>query len=565
MPHLNARARLITQFDPKNPAAEAYRILRTNIQFLSSGDKPIKTILLTSSSMQEGKSTTIGNLATAFAQEGKRVLLVGCNLRRPSLYRVFGLEKGPGMADILIDKARWQDCVRSVSDLSVGEFNIDDILATPGLENLHIITFGQIPPNPSELLSSDKMDKFLAEVRQEYDLVLIDAPPLLPVADSSLIASKVDAVILVYQVGKVPRTSLVRAKERMENVKANVIGIVLNDIRPEVSGSSYVSQYYMHYYGDPTDRSRQKKGPPLVPGAVSGAVALPFLSTMVSLITKFGITKFLVTLSGVVLFFGSVSLGVIDNDANWVLEYLKERERKQQEADQPATIGAKHALQNQEAAPSVPVVAPKAGTGVSPASSAPDTVYTIQLFSNQNSCKTRNLALELNRKGVPAWTDMVVLNNGTTVYRVCAGRFATYEEAERTFKARNLEKRFSDAFFVRVALPVTVPKAHGAAPLPLVRSGAVRESDNRKPERSIYSVQLYSFKDLDAAKSESLILLRRGLPIWIEMVSLSGKGNFYRINTGKFASKNEALLYLARLDSEEFPGALVTCLRLPVH
>lgn len=255
--HLEDKARLITHFDPKNPAAEAYRILRTNIQFLSA-QKKIKTILITSTSMQEGKTTTLSNLAVAFAQDGKKVLAIGANLRRPSIHRVFGIKKGDGISDILINNASWKECVHSIKDFFMHDINVEGITEIPGLDNLHIITFGKIPPNPSELLSSEAMDNFLNSVRDLYDLIIIDAPPLLPVADSSLLARKADGVILVYQVGRIPRNSLLRSKERLQNVDAHLLGMVLNDIRPEVSGASYVSQYYMHYYGD-KDKGKKHK------------------------------------------------------------------------------------------------------------------------------------------------------------------------------------------------------------------------------------------------------------------------------------------------------------------
>jgi tyrosine-protein kinase Etk/Wzc len=251
--NIEIRARLVTQFDPNKPIAEAYRILRTNIEYLSF-EKTVKTIHLTSATMQEGKSTTIANLAVAFAQQGKNVLLLECNLRRPSLYKLFGLEKGPGITDILIDRMDWRECVKTVTDLALGDFSIKGILNTPGLENLNIITYGHTPPNPAELLSSVNMDNFLKSVREAYDVVLVDAPPLLPVADSMVLSTKVDGVILVYKVGSAPRSSLYLARERLATVQANVLGLVLNDIRPETSGISY-SRMYARYYG----REQKKK------------------------------------------------------------------------------------------------------------------------------------------------------------------------------------------------------------------------------------------------------------------------------------------------------------------
>lgn len=263
----HARSLLVTHFDPKDPTAEAYRILRTNIEYLSYS-RPLKTILLTSATMQEGKSTTISNLSIAFAQQGKKVLLLECNLRRPSLRRVFGIENRTGTSDILIQKARWQDCVNTVTDLALGGFAMEEILSIPGLDNLNIITYGHRPPNPTELLSSDRMTQLLAELREYYDMVVVDAPPLLPVADSMVLSTKVDGVVLVYMVGKAPRNSLRLAKERLETVKANVLGLALNDIRPETTGLTY-SSYYMYAYGKDMDKRKRSAKP--MPAAQSVA------------------------------------------------------------------------------------------------------------------------------------------------------------------------------------------------------------------------------------------------------------------------------------------------------
>ncbi|MBN1127978.1 MAG: polysaccharide biosynthesis tyrosine autokinase [Chitinispirillaceae bacterium] len=254
--HAHLRQYLVTHFIPKDPTAEAYRILRTNIEYLSF-DRSVKTILLTSATMQEGKSTTIANLAVAFAQQGKKVLLLECNLRRPSMQRIFGTIPGPGTSDILVQKIDWRECVRSITDLALGHFSMEEILAMPGLDNFHIITYGHRPPNPTELISSQRMNTLLGELRQEFDIILVDAPPLLPVADSMVLSTKVDGVIMVYMVGKAPRNSLRLAKERLEAVQARILGLVLNDIRPETTGLTYQS-YYMYAYS-PTKEKQKKK------------------------------------------------------------------------------------------------------------------------------------------------------------------------------------------------------------------------------------------------------------------------------------------------------------------
>ena len=246
---------LITHFDPKSPDAEAFRSLRTNIQFLDIR-KNIRVINFTSSVMQEGKSTTLANLAMTMAQAGTKTLLICCNLRRPSLHKVFGLPKGPGVIDILIEKDTWQNCVRTLNDSEFELLKNPELFGVSGLENLHIITSGGIPPNPSELLQSKNMDNFLKEVRENYDLVLVDGPPTLPVTDSAILGTKVDGTVIVYQAGRVPRNALRRAKMKLESVNTNVLGLVLNDTKSEVSG--YFTGYY-RYYMDDKGATRKKK------------------------------------------------------------------------------------------------------------------------------------------------------------------------------------------------------------------------------------------------------------------------------------------------------------------
>ena len=245
---LQSHALLITHFDPKSPVAEAYRTLRTNIQF-ERMERGGKVLVVTSPTLQEGKTTTIVNLALTMAQNGQKTLLVGANLRRPSIHRFFGIDREPGLSDILVGNAQWRDCVRGVADILMGRFEMEDVMAAPGLDNLHIIEAGPIPGNPSELLSTPAMGEFLRAVSAEYDIVLIDTPPILPVTDSAIVAAKADGVLLVYQAGKVGRLVLKRAKTHLESARANVWGVVLNDVQAEVSGYTY-THYYTHYYGE---------------------------------------------------------------------------------------------------------------------------------------------------------------------------------------------------------------------------------------------------------------------------------------------------------------------------
>jgi uncharacterized protein involved in exopolysaccharide biosynthesis/Mrp family chromosome partitioning ATPase/cell division septation protein DedD len=248
---------LITHFDPKSPVAEAYRTLRTNIQFARM-ERSGKVLVVSSPTLQEGKTTTIVNLALTMAQSGQKTLLIGANMRRPSIHRFFGIEREPGLSNILVGSAQWRDCIRTVADILMGRFEMEDIMAAPGLDNLHIIEAGPVPANPSELLSTPAMTGFLHSVRDVYDVILVDTPPILPVTDSAIVASQADGVVLVYQAGKVGRLVLKRAKVHVENVGGKVWGVVLNDVKTEIAGYAY-TQYYTHYYGEETVVDRRKE------------------------------------------------------------------------------------------------------------------------------------------------------------------------------------------------------------------------------------------------------------------------------------------------------------------
>jgi tyrosine-protein kinase Etk/Wzc len=226
------KPQLITFHDPKSPISEAYRTLRTNVQFkglLGSA----KTLTVTSSGPQEGKTTTLCNLAVTMAQAGQKVLAVGCNLRRPALHKILGIRKKPGVTDILIGARSWQEVVQPT-----------------GIENLDAFCSGPIPPNPSELLGSPEMTELVRQLREAYDIVIFDCPPVLPVTDAAVLSSKVDSVLMVYYVGRAAREALLRAKVQLENVGARILGVVLNHIPAEGRlGYSYY-YYHYHYYGE---------------------------------------------------------------------------------------------------------------------------------------------------------------------------------------------------------------------------------------------------------------------------------------------------------------------------
>jgi len=239
---------LVTLYKPKFPASEAYRILRSNIQFMNI-EKPRRAFVVTSIAPQEGKTVTSCNLAVATAQAGIKTLLVSCNLRHPVIYKIFGLERHPGLTDILLGVVSWEEALKTPADLVTGKLEWEEALKVPGLDNLNIITAGSTPPNPSELLNSKPMSNLIDTLKNNFEVIIFDSPPILPVADSLILGSKLDGVVLVYQMGRVPRRALLRVKMQLDKANVKLWGVVLNDLRPEFEIGPPTYYYYHRYYG----------------------------------------------------------------------------------------------------------------------------------------------------------------------------------------------------------------------------------------------------------------------------------------------------------------------------
>jgi uncharacterized protein involved in exopolysaccharide biosynthesis/Mrp family chromosome partitioning ATPase len=236
---------LISHFIPNSVVAESYRSLRTNALFIATANN-LKSVMITSASMNEGKSITAINLAITLAQIGKRVLLIDVDLRSPSIHHYFGLDKDPGFSDVILGNHTWKDVGRSITDIMMGEIKVDDIMVTPGMDNLNIITSGALPAHPAEFLNSPLVPKLIEEISENYDFVIFDAPPVLPVADPIILGSKVDGVFVVYKVGIISRYALKRTKLLLENVGAKVLSTILNDFKPEASPDFFHGNYYQY-------------------------------------------------------------------------------------------------------------------------------------------------------------------------------------------------------------------------------------------------------------------------------------------------------------------------------
>jgi succinoglycan biosynthesis transport protein ExoP len=246
----DGQAPMIPYHGSHSVLAESFRSLRTTLQF-SALEKDIKSIVITSASPLEGKSVVAANLGIAMAQGGLKTVLLSTDLRKPMLYKLFGLNASPGLSDFLLGSSDASQAIRTVTDLLMGQMGVEDIMLTPGIDNLHIITCGKMLSNPGELIESEKFKELLDVLDNHYDVVLMDTPPLIFAADASILAMKSDGVLLVYRAGEVGRGILKRIKDQLEQVKANIIGVVLNGVKAEISPDfEVVSQYkYYHYYG----------------------------------------------------------------------------------------------------------------------------------------------------------------------------------------------------------------------------------------------------------------------------------------------------------------------------
>ena len=233
---------LMTAAHPRSPVSEAFRVLRTNIQY-AGVDRPMRRLLVTSPGPSDGKSFLAANLAIVFAQAGQSVVLVDSDLRRPTLHHLFDLSNSAGLTNSLLSEA----------NPGLGEW----LLPTP-VERLRLLASGPLPPNPSELLGSQRMGQFIEHLAQEADVVIFDSPPVLAVTDAAVLSQRMDGVLLAVQAGGTREREARRAQEELARVNSPVLGAVLNKI-PIGRRGEYGYYYYRHYYGETKDEGGRRK------------------------------------------------------------------------------------------------------------------------------------------------------------------------------------------------------------------------------------------------------------------------------------------------------------------
>lgn len=230
---------VVTLTHPKSPVSEAYRTLRTNLQF-SNVDGDLKTISITSAGPAEGKTTTLCNVAETFAQSGKRTLVIDADLRKPRVHKAFKLSNAVGLTNVL-----------------TGQEKLEDVLQITG-SNIKVLTSGPIPPNPSELMESHAMKQLLETLSQLFDVILIDTPPVGVVTDGAIMAGMVDGTILAVASHKTQIDGAKRAKELLEQVNARILGVVMT-MMPISKKGYYGYQYYDYYQQEQPTKKRRRR------------------------------------------------------------------------------------------------------------------------------------------------------------------------------------------------------------------------------------------------------------------------------------------------------------------
>ncbi|MBK7202915.1 polysaccharide biosynthesis tyrosine autokinase [Candidatus Amarolinea dominans] len=243
-PRDNPEAALVTLDKKHSPIAEGYRVLRTNIQF-SGVDEPVRALLITSASPQEGKSTTTANLAVTLAQADQRVILVDTDLRRPTAHKLFNLSNNVGITSALMQRA---------------DEAADAVLQDTAVSGLRVLTSGPLPPNPSELLGSERMRHLVERLRSQCDVLIFDSPPVMAAADAAILSTLVDGTLLVIDADSTRRAEALRAQETLAKVGGRLLGVVLNKLGERSSG--YYSYYYYYYSRDGKSERRSRSAYP---------------------------------------------------------------------------------------------------------------------------------------------------------------------------------------------------------------------------------------------------------------------------------------------------------------
>ncbi len=556
---------LVSHFVPKSMMAESFRALRTNIQF-KEAEKKIETIGIASTSPEEGKTLVAVNLAVTMAQAGMKVLLVGSDLRKPAIDRVFGVEMTPGLTDILMGNYPWRDTVKTVTDMIMGQMGTDEVMMTPGLDNLHLITSGPIPPNPAELIESERLTAFMQEAKKEYDIILFDSTPILSTADAAILGTKVDGVLLVYRVGTVSRGLLRRSTAQLKQVNCNIMGVVLNGMRPDVSPDFQDYKYYSYYYAYGEEKKQKKRGERrhllsfIGKKRESGKrekLAIPAAEKAEGLLKRgaerLSKRKVALMLVAIGLLTGGIlwQLGIIDPfktpDTGRSIRKDEVRSARAKKGPQKRAIQGKPKTASKQ--PKGTVSMAKAGSPVKePIPKRPSVTTEVaddkRPLVNKRTSKTV-LSVKpgqiISPKPEPAETPEKPEVKGVITLK------------KETLKPTSETRMESMGAGPKAPVPEKKPTAGGAAP---AKEGVFKTPTGREPETlSVqsqgpvtakkplshpYSLYLGSFRTLERAEKAISLYSEKGLSPYCSKVDFNEKGIWFRVFTGHFQDREKA-------------------------
>ena len=527
---------LVSHFAPKSMMAESFRALRTNVQ--GKGELGgMTTLCITSASPQEGKTLVSVNLAIAIAQAGLKTLLVGSDMRKPVIGRALGVELSPGLSDILLGNLKWREARKTIADILVGKMSLDEVLVTPGLDNLHFITAGAIPPNPAELIESRHLKDFIEEAREEYPFIIFDSPPILSTADAAILASKMDAVLLVYRIGSVSRGLLKRSTTQLEQVKSRLLGVIINGMKPNISPDFQDLKYYRYYYSY-GEGEKEEEDPirhvPLLTKAVSrrksafgrnlfrGLAALLLLAVGVG-----GLMWYLGVMNPLELV--GLSKRPAPNPVRTVV-------RKSQPVNEAKAAAPANPSKTQT--PSLPEPEPEAAK---PSAPSPGLASVGKSSEQQGDTKQASVVKPVpERKEPPVVEKKPAVKQASVIKPVPERKEPPVVEKKPEVKQESVvtvpagRARRSETM-----KPVQREKALQSKPQP--KTVPVVKAEQGSPSMALpYSLYLGSVKTLELAKRGMSVYEKKGLsPYWVK-VNFKEKGEWYRIFVGHFKEREHA-------------------------
>ena len=573
---------IISHFLPKSIISESFRALRTNIQYRDP-EKKTKTLAVTSSSPEEGKSMVATNLAITMAQGGMKTLLVGSDLRKPGIDRAFGVERVHGLTDVLIGEYPWRDTVKTVTDIILGKLSWDEIMSTPGLDNLHIITSGTPPQNPAELIDSKRFEEFIEEVKKEYDVIIFDSSPILSTADAAILGMKVDGVLLVYRVGSISKGLLKRTVSQLEQVQCNLMGVIINGMKPDISPDFQGYKYYRYYYsyGDSDDQNarrekrRQLKSPHLMIAAIA-CLAMGFLwqSGLIS--------SFKRSMSGKPVSTVTMKPPVKDSikPTKTFEEPNREVKRSKVERSTRRLVGSTKRLE-ESTEKEVPTDGKFKKTPIPkrPENTTKENDFHSSKSSQRKAPGSRNklvrAKIEMKRPDpmiktpfqdskasaakasgdhVPVDTGPVPASAPPTVVKT-QGKSAVEQETakQRTEDQAPAEKAPVEKAQVKKQSPetATTTAASSSAEMTVNKPDLKGSEAGDDHPKTTYSIQLGSFRTIVQAKNAMAVFRERGLSAYWAEVDLGGNEKWFRVYTGFFESREQAKRYKEKQNLEK--------------